>query len=218
MAITRDLGTPFSAHSAPICLAISMALPVCDPYRMSSSFASSAWPLAAAPLAAPLASLGRRAALRAGRRWASFHGSTASSSPTASFASQRTHICCPPRNLSAPSSACPDWLQSLAVVVWRSRRRLVSPTAQTANCSLSVRRPRTPSLRLRMKKRTHAPAASAGCAFSTVSTTNTATLAGSLSSFTSLNLSMLRSWGAGNPAATAASASSFATVVAASPP
>ena len=140
--------------SAAIALQISAALPVWEPYRNRTRVVvegaipsgSSAEGSGSSPPPRVSAT-----ALSSGAHSASHHGSTASSRPTASFASPRATMRSAPRNASAESSVCAAWLQSFAVVVWRSRRRLVSPSPRTAyRRGAAERNDRSPALRLRL--------------------------------------------------------------------
>ena len=119
---------------------ISAAFPVCDPNKnLTSGAAEDEGGDAEAPTAST--------ASDSGAHNCSVHGSTASSSPTASFASPRWHTRSAPRKLRAESSVCAAWLQSFAVVVCRSRSRFVSPKPSTAYLSLPASDPASPFLR-----------------------------------------------------------------------
>eukprot|EP00982_Pelagococcus_subviridis_P014532 31339-Pelagococcus_subviridis.AAC.4 len=142
---------PFAVASAAVALQISVALPVCEPYRNRTIVAS---PLASASASAsppPGPSRFRRAmASPSAGHSVSHHGSTASSNPTASFASPRCAILVAPNECNAESSVCAAWLQSFAVVVCLSKSKFVSPSPSTAYDSVPRSSVDSPDFRLRL--------------------------------------------------------------------
>mmetsp|Transcript_19790 Transcript_19790/g.61789 ORF Transcript_19790/g.61789 Transcript_19790/m.61789 type:complete len:433 (+) Transcript_19790:997-2295(+) len=160
------------------------------------------------------------AAAASDARRAASHGCT-SWLPVRSSASPRGWKRSAPSSESRLSTACATWLQSLAAVVCRSRSRFESPSPRTAKCSLPANMPAACVRRCR--KRTHGPASSGGCSFSTVWQRKTAccgadAAAASSSASHGLNFAMASSRTLAAGLAAAASALMSSAISSVSPP